>query len=229
LIRPDGQNPYAGRYDKMHLVPFGEYVPFRETLPWLKTFTPYSHDYSCTPGDQDTRLEIPRLRSGKELAGERNAANAAPAVYRFGVLICYEDTDPYLARQYNPASGRPNPVDFLVNMSNDGWFTGTEQHEQHLAIARFRAVEARRSLVRAVNMGISAIIDPDGRIVALPDNESWAKSKGMGVRAIVVETIPLDTRTSYYARFGDWVPALLWLAMLVGWIRVKRLTRSAVQ
>src|SRR5713101_1333826 len=58
------------------------------------------------------------------------------------------------------------PVDFLVNISNDGWFEGTEEHEQHLAICRFRAVVCRRSMVRAVNMGISAVIDGNGRVLA---------------------------------------------------------------
>ena len=93
------------------------------------------------------------------------------------MLICYEDTDPYAGPAVHPATGRGPGVDFLVNISNDGWFDGTEEHEQHLAICRFRAVEARRSVVRAVNMGISAVIDPDGRVVALPVEESWAESK----------------------------------------------------
>ncbi len=149
LIRKDGSD--AGRYDKIHLVPFGEYVPLRDQFPWLQAFTPYDRkhgDYSCTPGESWTRFELPVPVKG---------------TFRFGMLICYEDTDTYLARQYNPWSGRGAGVDFLVNTSNDGWFDGSEEHEQHLAICRFRAVEARRTVVRAVNMGISAVIDPDGR------------------------------------------------------------------
>ena len=83
------------------------------------------HDYSCTPGENWTRFELP----------------TAKGTFRFGVLICYEDTDPSMARKYNPTSGRGPGVDFLVNISNDGWFDGSEEHEQHLAICRFRAVE----------------------------------------------------------------------------------------
>ena len=204
LLGPDGS--YRGRYDKMHLVPFGEYVPLKETFPWLQTFTPYTHDYSCTPGETFTRFELPTADRG---------------TFTFGQLICYEDTDPVFARRYNPSAGGPG-VDFLVNTSNDGWFDGTEEHRQHLAICRFRAVEARRSVVRAVNMGISAVIDPDGRVVALPVADDWAASvKHVGV---VRAAVPLDDRGSLYAAWGDWVPAGCWLVVAGGlaWGRFRR-------
>jgi apolipoprotein N-acyltransferase len=102
-----------------------------------------------------------------------------------------------------------------VNTSNDGWFDGTEEHEQHLAICRFRAVEARRSVVRAVNMGVSAVIDPDGRVVALPAADSWARS--VKTTGIVRAAVPLDDRGSRYAAWGDWVPAACWLVVAGGW------------
>src|SRR5207249_2148518 len=143
-----------------------------------------------------------------------------------------EDSDPYLARQYVASE----PVDFLVNISNDGWFDGTEEHEEHLAICRFRAVETRRSVVRAVNMGISGVIDPDGRVVALPKKldevghptvpcESWSASKK--VEGVVSAVVPLDTRDSPYARLGDWVPAACWAVLLAG-IVAGRFRRSPV-
>jgi apolipoprotein N-acyltransferase len=182
LLADDRGRPVA-RYDKIHLVPLGEYVPFPETFPFLKYFTPYGPDvdYNCRPGEMWTRFPLP--------VGDRT--------YHFACLICYEDTDASLARQYvRPSS---EGIDFLVNISNDGWFDGTAEHEQHLAICRFRAIETRRSVVRAVNMGISAIIDPDGRVVALP-GDTWAKSKK--VEGIVRGTVPIDTRTTLYARLG---------------------------
>ncbi len=187
----------VARYDKIHLVPLGEYVPFPETFPFLKKFTPYQSDYSCRPGEHYTRFPLQ--------VGDKS--------YHFGCVICYEDTDASLARHYV----RPGeePVDFFVNISNDGWFKGTEEHEEHLAICRFRAIETRRSVVRAVNMGISAIIDPDGRIVALP-GPTWAKSKK--VKGIVRGSIPLDDRTTLYARFGDWLPVSAWLVIFGGFI-----------
>lgn len=194
----DHTGEVRGRYDKVHLVPWGEYVPLEKTLPFLKAFTPYEGDYSCRPGESWTRFPLP--------VGDRT--------YHFACLICYEDTDPTLARQYVRPSAEG--VDFFVNISNDGWFRGTAEHEQHLAIGRFRAVETRRAIVRAVNMGISAIIDPDGRVVALP-GPTWAESKK--VEAVVRGPVPLDARTTLYARLGDWVPVGCWLVVLGGFVR----------
>src|SRR5207237_2965743 len=114
---------------------------------------------------------------------------------------CYEDTDPYLARQYvRPGSAAPT-VDFLLNISNDGWFDGTSEHEEHLAICRFRAIECRRAIARAVNMGISAVVDGNGRVIALP-RADWTRSKK--VAAVLTAAVPIDHRVSLYARFGDW-------------------------
>jgi len=193
LVKKDAAE--AGRYDKIHCVPFGEYVPLRDWLPWMNALAPYDFDYSITPGEQQTRFPL----------GD----------YHFGVIICYEDTDPYLARQYVRASADGPSVDFLVNISNDGWFDGTSEHEQHLAICRFRAVECRRAVARAVNMGISAVIDGNGRVVALP-GPSWQESKKM--EAIVVRPIPIDRRYSLYAHWGDWLPGSCWLVVAAGLI-----------
>ena len=168
----------AGRYDKMHLVPFGEYVPLKDQLPFMSWFTPYKNDYSCRPGERWTRFPLV-TKNGRD--------------FTFGCLICYEDSDPYLARQYVASE----PVNFLVNISNDGWFDGTEEHEQHLAICRFRAIEARRAIVRSVNMGISGVIDPDGRVIALP-NPDWSKSKKM--EAVVTSVVPIDSSLQFAVR-----------------------------
>src|SRR5262249_28863160 len=100
LIRPDASP--GGRYDKIHRVPFGEYVPLRDWLPWMNALAPYDSDYSIAVGERQTRFPLGQ--------------------HRFGVVICYEDSDPFLARQYVTAEGGEPPVDFLVNMSNDGWF-----------------------------------------------------------------------------------------------------------
>lgn len=194
LLRKDGT--VGGRYDKFHPVPFGEYLPFRQTIPLMRLLSPYDFDYSIEAGTQPTRfpLDLPD--------GVR---------YFFGVIICYEDTDPPLARQYlRPETGPP--VDFLVNITNDGWFDGTEEHEEHLAICRFRAVECRRSVVRAANMGISAIIDGSGRVVALP-GPSWAESKK--IATVLVATVPIDRRDAAYPRWGDWLPQSAWLLLIV--------------
>jgi apolipoprotein N-acyltransferase len=200
----DSQGHKLGRYDKMHLVPFGEYVPLGNWLPFMEVFTPYEKGYSCRPGEHWTRFPL-------VVSPEKQ--------YTFGCLICYEDSDPSLARQYVAAQ----PVDFLVNISNDGWFDGTEEHEQHFAICRFRAIESRRSVVRAVNMGISGVIDSDGRVVAIP-GETWSSSKK--VEAVVSAIVPIDGRGSWYATLGDVVPGLCWLAVIASFVVAWR--RQAV-
>jgi apolipoprotein N-acyltransferase len=234
LLSPVGE--VESRFDKMHRVPFGEYVPLRDWLPFMNRFAPYDFDYSIAPGEKFTRFAL-----GK---------------YKFGVLICYEDSDMYLARHYAIAEKDGGPVDFLLNLSNDGWFYGSSEHDEHLAISRFRAIECRRALARAVNMGISAVIDGNGRVLqprlvtsepgkedapalwsigdqpgepltALPA-AAWARFKKTGL--VLRAVIPLDRRESFYARHGDWLPngcgLLLGSAVALAWLR-RRNTAGA--
>lgn len=188
LLGPDGQT--RGRYDKIHRVPFGEYVPFLDVFPWMNKLAPYDFDYSVKPGKSMKRFQL----------GE----------FTFGVVICYEDTDPTLARHYSRKDQDGPPVNFLVNISNDGWFDGTSEHDQHLATCRFRAVEARRAIARSVNMGVSAVIDGNGRTVALPGATVSASKKMEG---FVACNVPIDDRTSYYALLGDWLPWTCWVLL----------------
>lgn len=193
------------RYDKTHLVPFGEYVPLYETFPILKNLAPYDEAIALlTPGAAFPRMTVS--------AHGRN--------YSFGCMICYEDSYANLAREY--LIGQERPVDFLVNQSNDGWFKCTHEHEEHLAVSRFRAIECRRSLVRAANMGISAIIDGNGEIRSLP-GPSWRESKGL--MAVVSGAVPIDDRTSFYARTGDLLPWFCWGAILYSIARPRRSAR----
>jgi apolipoprotein N-acyltransferase len=148
----DERGHAVARYDKIHRVPFGEYVPLRDWLPFMNWFAPYDFDYSVMPGSGATRFP---LAPGD---AERDSLT-------FGVVICYEDTDPDVTRQAAGADGQ-RPADLLLNISNDGWFEGTSEHEQHLAVCRFRAIECRRPVARSVNMGISALMDGNGRVLA---------------------------------------------------------------
>jgi apolipoprotein N-acyltransferase len=226
LLEPNGRIDVM--YHKKHRVPFGEYVPFVDWLPAMKQLTPYDFDYAIWPGPEFTRFSLPAEGTARPVT--------------FGALICYEDTDPEIARPYGGSDGKP-PADFLINLSNDGWFDGTPEHEEHLAICRFRAVEMRRSVARAVNMGVSALIDGNGRVLAPeppsgPDNllwrlpeqprelspREWARYKK--VDGVLMGAIPLDERTSLYARLGDWLPWGCWLlvggVLVSGWVRRTR-------
>jgi apolipoprotein N-acyltransferase len=263
-----------GRYDKMHRVPFGEYVPLVEVFPFLQNFAPYDDiKYAIIEGEKFTRFT---LRTREEEPGTENKVGTGPpstmhqehqgasearsrvqaggpelvqphhqrGEYRFGVLTCFEDTDPFLARQYGREHADGPTVDFLVNMSNDGWFDGTCEHEEHLAISRFRAIETRRALVRSVNMGISGVIDGSGRVLkptlkakkgiihlwavepgkdsfpALPVSEWGEFKKVAGAMQVMV---PLDDRTSWYPFLGDWLPLGCWAILGLG--LVMRLTQ----
>lgn len=219
LLMPDGTS--GPRYDKTHLVPWGEYIPFRDQIPALASLSPSPNDPVCVPGKAFTRFTI-------VTAQRQPQGGVKPVAYKFGVLICYEDTDPTIARRYNQWSGESTPADFLVNQSLDSWFGTSEELEQHLAISRFRAVEARRPLVRSVNNGISAVIDGDGRVVELPGllDDGWAASKGVS-RAIIAD-LPLDGRGSPYAAVGDWVPFLCWAGIIASFVTLRLARRKRV-
>ena len=199
------------RYDKIHRVPFGEYLPMKDYFPGMNLLSPYTFDYSISSGNCFPRFPV---------QGDKRE-------YIFTTLICYEDSDFILARLAAGADGLPRP-DFLVNQSNDGWFKGTEEHEQHLAVARFRAVETRRSLIRSVNMGISALVDPIGRVLtpnAFPGDPStfeipqdainlpgsqWHLFKAKPL--VILATIPICHADSIYMLYGDW---LAWMMDII--------------
>jgi apolipoprotein N-acyltransferase len=126
------------KYDKVHLVPFGEYVPLRNLLFFVDKLVAGMGDFA---------------------AGEEAKVFSLP-VGRFGVMICFEAIFPELARNY-----RVRGANFLVNITNDAWFGRTAAPYQHLAMAVARAVENGFYLVRAANTGISAVITPEGRII----------------------------------------------------------------
>lgn len=168
LFKPGETKPVA-RYDKIHLVLFGEYVPFRSTYPsiykWLNAQTPWGREgieYSLTAGDRYQVFEFEAASQG----GRR---------YRAAVPICYEEAMPYIARHFTRGEddGGKN-IDMLFCISNDGWFLHTSELEQHMATAVFRAVENRIPLARSVNTGASGVIHPNGRIhmrVAMPEEK----------------------------------------------------------
>jgi len=138
VFHMDARGVVLGRYDKRHLVPFGEYIPLRSVLFFLSKLTAGEEDFSTGPG---------------------------PALFRVGdrpvaASVCYEALFPALIRD-----GVRGGATWLVNVTNDAWFGDTVAPHQHLAMARMRSVEFRRPMVRAANSGISAVIDRDGNVV----------------------------------------------------------------
>ena len=204
LYKPDGEQSGL-RYDKIHLVPFGEFIPCKKSFPPLyKLFmglNPYDYDYTLTRGTEYTLFPV-RLENRD---------------YRFGVLICYEDTDPAVTRKMIYKDG-DKQADWLVNISNDGWYVRFKDGKvrpsvelaQRTAICVFRCIENRISLVRSVNTGISCLIDPCGRI----QNEYIRGSLPIqvmarqGVAGWFVDSVPLDDRITFYSRYGDWIDKL---------------------
>jgi apolipoprotein N-acyltransferase len=140
LITSDGA--VAGQYDKVHLVPFGEYVPLKRFLPFVGKMVAQVGDFK--PGRR----------------GETLLWNDKP----LGMLICYEAIFPGLARDMVR-----NGAQLLVNITNDAWFGRTSAAYQHYSMSVLRSVETRRFQVRAANTGISGFIDPAGRILAASD------------------------------------------------------------
>ena len=195
------------RYHKIHLVPFGEVVPFRKRLPvlfnLLMKFTPYNYDYSLDAGSEYTVFD---MTSGRGLQ-ERT--------YRFSVMICYEDTVPAIARRFTLDDAGRKRLDWLVNISNDGWFVrfkngnvfASTELVQHTAVCVFRAVENRLSVVRSVNTGISCLIDSVGRVrdgFTAGDLPSQAMAR-RAVAGWFVDRVPIDERTTFFSRYGQWL------------------------
>jgi apolipoprotein N-acyltransferase len=143
-IASDAAGHIEGRYDKQYLLAFGEYLPFGDVLPILYKWSPNSGHF--TPGSSLDALPV-------EVDGTRHPVS---------VLICYEDI---LPRFTNDAVRHADP-ELLVNITNDAWFGDTAEPWEHLGLAELRAIEHRRYLVRGTNSGVSAVVDPVGRVVA---------------------------------------------------------------
>lgn len=191
LIGADGQ--MLGRYDKMHLVPFGEYLPLRPILGWINKFVPLE---DFTSGQTYKIFSI------------------APSKAKFAVLICFEDTLGYLYRHFAQAG-----ADFFVNMTNDAWFSDTKAPFLHLQAAVFGCVENHRSLVRAANTGVSALVDPWGRIMATVAN---GQGKEIFVEGAAWGSLPLNHEKTFYTKYGDIFIIFCFLCILFGsLVRVK--------
>jgi apolipoprotein N-acyltransferase len=188
LLDPTGRESFV--YDKIHLVAFSEYVPWRRWLWFAKDLTALIGDFSS-----GTRYAVGELPGG-----------------RFSVFICYEAIFPDQVRRYVQEG-----AGLLINVSNDGWFGRSSARGQHLAMARVRAVENRRWLLRDTNTGHTVSVDPYGRIVArlAPD-----------VRGVLDAPYAFRSETTLYTRWGDWI-AWLSVGVTLALMLVAGLSASA--
>ena len=179
-------------YDKLHLVPFGEFLPFQDGMEELGFVQLTKVQGGFIPGTGRRAMEIP------------NAPRALP-------LICYEAIFP------DEVAARGERPGWIINLTNDGWFGISTGPYQHLQQARLRAIEQGLPVVRAANTGISAVIDPMGRIVA---------RLGLGVEGVLDSSLPAAIAPTIYARSGDIPTAMIVAAALILVIRRRVAKRS---
>jgi apolipoprotein N-acyltransferase len=168
------------RYDKLHLVIFGEYIPLEKYIPGIRNFFPITGNF--TPGDTYTVFNL------------SEAGSALDA--KFGCLICFEDIFPYLVRRFVIKG-----ADFVVNVTNDAWFGKTAAAYQHAANSVFRAVENRRSVVRSANTGLTCFIDRTGRIY----NRLASGARSLFVEGHITDNVSIysDNYLTFYTKYGD--------------------------
>lgn len=187
----DADGSIQDTYRKLHLVPFTEHFPFERQFPWLHRLLVENDTTFWEAGTEWTVFELDG--------------------HRFSTPICFEDTFGYLSRQFIQ-----NGAEVIVNLTNDLWSHSEPSAMQHLGMAVFRTVENRRSMVRSTNGGMTAIIDPNGRITAMyPPFQ----------RGYLTGTVPIYTeRNTLYTAWGDWSAylfvALAIISLLFGSIRV---------
>lgn len=183
LLATEGQ--ILGRYDKQHLVPFGEYIPFHNSLLFfLDKLVEGIGDFEAGPGP--TLL----MFKPREKVPPMAAAATAPDFHvKFGVVICYEVIFPNLVRQF-----AANGADFMVTVTNDAWFGPSSAPYQHFGMVVLRAVENRMAFARAANTGISGFIDPYGRVT---------QQSSIFTQTALKDTIMLSPQRTFYAQYGD--------------------------
>lgn len=183
LLSPNGKQ--ISRYDKIHLVPFGEYVPMGSLFFFAESMVRNVGDF----------------HSGSEYV------LSSIDGHKISTTICYEDVFPDLIRQFTKRG-----AEMIINISNDGWFGSTSAPYQHLRMASVRAVENRRYFVRSTNTGISAIIDPYGRVLS---------QTKLGERTTLEGQVGYRSDLTFYSRYGDvfayLMVAVIGVAFLVGW------------
>ena len=192
-------------YRKQNLVIFGEYIPLARWLPFIKYLTPITGSFAA--GDRPIPFELGNLH------------------VKISTLICFEDVFPQLARRYVDKD-----TDFLVNLTNDGWFGESAEQWQQAAAAIFRAVENGLPLVRCCNNGLTCWVDATGQIRQIfADSEGSVYGKGFATWDIPVLVAGEKRAPTFYNRHGDWLgwSCVATTAILLGWRFMRRNRQSS--
>ncbi len=192
VVDPNGRA--IGRYDKIHLVPFGEYVPMQRWLFFASKLTREVGDFAR--GTERKAFDLDGLKAG--------------------VFICYESIFPDEVRQF-----ADNGAQVLINISDDAWYGETSAPFQHLQMARMRAIENHRWILLATNNGVTASIDPYGRIV---------KSAARNVRTALTVPFAAQTEVTFYTRYGDvfaWICVVICLVVI--FVRLRFRARTMIE
>jgi apolipoprotein N-acyltransferase len=201
-------------YDKVHLVPFGEYLPFQSALERLGLIQLTRMRGGFISGDRRRNLRVPGAPDVLPLVCYEIIfpGNSVPRSERPGWL--YDHIGRYLGWPFVAGSGRR--PGWMLNVTNDGWFGLSAGPYQHFQQARVRAIEEGLPLVRAANTGISAVIDPVGRVI---------RSLPLGSEGVIDSPLPRPVGLTAYARVGDWTVGVMVAVALVMVMRARRLSR----
>ncbi|QDS96821.1 apolipoprotein N-acyltransferase [Adhaeretor mobilis] len=194
VVFVDRAGELQGTYDKMHLVPYGEYTPFSSWFPYPEGFTPLTG--AVVPGEDPKSFEFEGIR--------------------YSPSVCYEKAVPHLMRrQFATLVERDETPDVLVNVTNDAWYWGSAELEMHLACGILRAVELRTPMLIAGNRGLSAHIDASGAVLGVTERNRTAV-------LLANVTTRLSKAPTLYTRWGDWLPAACLVCCVVfavvGWM-----------
>lgn len=206
----DRAGDITGKYDKVFLMLFGEYIPYYDSIPWFTKLFPEASNFNRG----DTPASFP-------LVPAKGSAPPGGRPFKLGPLICYEDILPGFTRRV----ARLGPNAF-VNITNDAWFGRTSEPYQHLALAVFRTVEHRLEMVRAVNTGVSAHIDAAGRVLARTASVDPADTPAAPPATLLVDLAMLDGG-GLYGHVGDLFGFLCAGALLFVLVRARRPGRRA--
>lgn len=224
LYHEDGEQA-AAAYSKVHLVPFGEYIPWVDAVPGLKDafiryMTPFGFDYTVDAGEAFVVMAVGGAKTEAPGDGRNDAL-------RFATPVCFEDAVARVCRAMVYGEDGRKRAQALVNLTNDGWFAGPAMRAQHVQIAAFRSIENRVPTARSVNTGMSGFIDSRGQVGPVVETDG----RRANVTGVAHAELRLDERVTVFGRIGEMPAGLVGLVtaglILGGWWRRDKIGRES--